>query len=502
MNRFLLLPETLRLTLLLLSVLMVSLQAIGATLNFFRFQKNRTDRLEIATEGVLLLHHSLLSLMLGMADTNLAEGIIRSASYTVGRYVLFVLLAVLATLISLLPRGEQRSLVGGISGTARMGKVIARLLRVLLRKRSPLALLLLAAITLPAAERLAGAYFPLIYGLAVFLWLLRGARVVLRRRYEVRDELSGFSIKQAMDALHSGLLYYESSGKIRLINRQMQRLMLALTGEVLRSGIEFRRILQNGETLSLSQTAALEGSQVYQLDDGTVWLFGEDESRLFGRSYTRMFAAEVTDQWTLTRALEEREELLTARQEELRTALTNLEEIRRTEERLRVKSKVHDIMAQRLAMLMQLLRVGRLPENLGDYVGDLLGDVRAEAEEQQSSIETLQRQFAAIGVTVELEGFLPEQGEHHALCVDLAREGITNAVRHSLASSVLICCTESGESFTMTVSNSGFSTKREIREGGGITELRRKLRKVGGSLSVTTRPAFVLEATIPKGASQ
>jgi len=113
-----------------------------------------------------------------------------------------------------------------------------------------------------------------------------------------------------------------------------------------------------------------------------------------------------------------------------------------------------------------LVRVGKLPERLGDYVGDLLGDVRAEAEEEQDSLETLQHQFVAVGVTVELEGQLPERGRYNALCIDLVREGITNAVCHSLASRVLIRWTESKQSFIMSVSNSGFSSKRVIREGG------------------------------------
>gem|GEM_PF-3195712 len=116
--------------------------------------------------------------------------------------------------------------------------------------------------------------------------------------------------------------------------------------------------------------------------------------------------------------------------------------------------------------------------------------------------ETDWQPFAAIGVTVVLEGDLPADGQHSALFADLAREGITNAVRHSLASEVRICWSESAESYTMTVSNSGFSTRSVIREGGGITELHRKLAQVGGSLQVTTRPAFVLAATIPKEVRQ
>jgi Signal transduction histidine kinase len=500
-NRFLMLPETLRMTLLLLSALAVAMQTIGVMTNFFRFKKTRIDWLEIGAEAVLLFHHLLLSLVLTAVGTNQVQGIIGATSNVSERYVVFVLFTVLVLLQSLLLRERRAAQVTVVSVAgvpAVLVKPLRALLRRVMRKGNRLVLLPIAALTLPAVEPLLGAWFPPVYSLAVLFWLLRSVGVVLRRRYEMAGELSGFSIKEAMDALHSGLLYYEASGKIRLMNRQMQRLMLALTGEVLRNGTDFRRILQS----SPARTVTLEGYPVYQMTDGTVWLFGEDESRLFGQSYTRIYAAEVTEQWNLTSALEEREELLTARQEELRAALTNLEEIRHAEERLRVKSKVHDIMAQRLAMLMQLLRVGKLPERLGDYVGDLLGDVRAEAEEEQDSLETLQHQFAAIGVTVELEGQLPERGRHNALCIDLAREGITNAVRHSLASRVLIRWTESEQSFIMSVSNSGFSSKRVIREGGGITELRRKLGKVGGSLFVKTRPAFVLEAIIPKGASQ
>ena len=499
MNRFILLPELVRLGLLAFSVLAVALQAAGVTMNFFRFQKNRATRLELGTEVVLLLHHLILSLLLSTVISNQAEGILIPINYVTGRYVAFLILAVAVLLRRLLPLASSTAYA--VAGHSSFGRVVAAVLRLLMCQPSPLLLLPAAALTLPVVETLSGPAFPLIYGLAVLFWLLRAGSVVLRRSHEMQGSLSGFSIKQAMDALHSGLLYCESSGRIRLMNRQMQRLMVALTGEVLRSGMVFRSRLRSGQVDESVQTATLEGSPVYRLADGTVWLFGEDESRLFGKTYTRLFAAEVTGQWNLTTALEQQEALLTARQEELRSALTNLEEICRSEERLRVKSKVHDVMAQRLAMLMQLLRAGRLPENLSDYAGDLLGDVRAETEEQ-SSLETLQIQFAAIGVTVVLEGDLPADGQHSALFADLAREGITNAVRHSLASEVRICWSESAESYTMTVSNSGFSTRSVIREGGGITELHRKLAQVGGSLQVTTRPAFVLAATIPKEVRQ
>ena len=501
MNRLLLLPELLRLVLLALSILVTAMQAVGVTMNFFRFQKTRRDWMEVAVEAVFLFHHLILSLVLSTLVSNQADGIIVASSYAADRYVVFALLLLLTLWLKIEPSAAAKATAAGVSGHTAAAKAAAATLRLLLRRQNPLALLFMTTATLPAAEHLFGAYFPLIYVLALLYWLLRAVGVVLRRRLEMQGELSGFSIKHAMDALHSGLLYCEANGRIRLMNRQMQRLMVALTGVVLRSGTEFRSLLRSGQIGTPAQTFMLEDAPVYRLDDGTVWLFGEDESRLFGKTYTRIFAAEVTSQWNLTTALEQQEALLTARQEELRAALTNLEEIRRSEERLRVKSKVHDVMAQRLAMLMQLLRVGRLPENLGDYVGDLLGDVRAETEEQ-TSLETLQGQFAAIGVIVTLEGNIPQACAHNALFLDLAREGVTNAVRHSLASAVLIRWTESEQCYAMTVSNSGFSTKRVIREGGGITELRRKLAKVGGSLEVTTRPAFVLAATIPKGASQ
>ena len=40
-------------------------------------------------------------------------------------------------------------------------------------------------------------------------------------------------------------------------------------------------------------------------------------------------------------------------------------------------------------------------------------------------------------------------------------------------------------------------TAQEIKEGGGLSSLRRRIEKAGGTVTVHSLPVFVLEVTLP-----
>lgn len=103
-----------------------------------------------------------------------------------------------------------------------------------------------AAVLLPAAELIMGPAYPFLFLASILFFLLRSAHICLMRRRELRTQLSYISVKEAIDSLHTGLLFYRPEGDILLCNRRMDALARQMTGQALQNGVEFRRLLDSG----------------------------------------------------------------------------------------------------------------------------------------------------------------------------------------------------------------------------------------------------------------
>jgi Lhr-like helicase len=53
------------------------------------------------------------------------------------------------------------------------------------------------------------------------------------------------------------------------------------------------------------------------------------------------------------------------------------------------------------------------------------------------------------------------------------------------------------EEDVVAITNNGAPPKAKIKEGGGLSSLRRRIEKAGGTVTVHSLPVFVLEVTLP-----
>ena len=425
------------------------------------------DRVENTTEIFALIQAVLLSLLLSRVATDMLESLIVASGYTVLRYIVFA------------------------------GLAFSSLIACVLRRRPLLLIVLPAALlTLPVMEKPLGRAFPLVYILMLAFWTGRAVYICFQRQRELRHEISAFSIKEAMDTLHTGLLYCKPSGEITLMNRRMQELMLALTGQVWHNGLEFRRELMHNGSFIKPEATALGGEKVFQLEDGTVWLFSDIELPVAGKPLLQVTAADVTERWRLTAELEAQRGDIQRRSEELSRVLQSIEEIRAAEELLRLQSKVHDMMAQRLAILMRIFRseMSIDESELVSYADDMIAAVKEEMSDEANSLDILCKLYGDIGVRIAIEGEAPEGAAHAEFYSAFVREGITNAVRHGLATEVTVTCRSSKAEITISVKNNGHLSACGGVEGSGITELRRMATLLGGRLEIETHSQFALTA--------
>jgi Signal transduction histidine kinase len=455
--------------LVVLASVCVAMQAVVVS-GFSRHKMSPADWFENLTELCVLIHILILAFMISHVRTDMRESLILSSGYITTRYALFCIITAL-------------TLTAGI-----------------LRRR-PAALMIIPIIisTLPLTERALGHTFPPIYTAALIFWLGRALSICVKRWNARRREVSAFSIKEAMDALHSGLLYYKDNGEIHLINHRMQELALALTGRAWRNGLELRDALLSGSARIKPEPSSLDGEKVYRLEDGTAWLFREHEMIIKGKKHLQLSAVDVTRRWELTDELRTQEAELRLRGDELSATLETLDELRRGEELLRLKSKVHDLMAQRLTVLTRIFRAEMSMEeaDLIRFADDMLTRAQEEIENETDDIETLCRVYGDVGVTITIEGQAPQNAVHASFYAQFVREGVNNAVRHGLATQITVTCTTLENGLNLSIMNNGTPSAVNIVEGSGITELRRRLALLHGRLEIETRPRFSLKVYIP-----
>jgi two-component system sensor histidine kinase UhpB len=81
---------------------------------------------------------------------------------------------------------------------------------------------------------------------------------------------------------------------------------------------------------------------------------------------------------------------------------------------------------------------------------------------------------------------LPPATATALVCV--AREALTNAVRHGGARRIAICCTEEGPDLVLTVADDGVGLGSDAREGIGIVGMRSRVAALGGRLAIGGAP--------------
>ena len=454
------------LALIMISSFCVAVQASAVAASFSRHKAPAVRWVESFVEICVLIYSLILALMISRINTNMKESLILSAGYIYLRYIILLIAVVLVLIVGIL-------------------------------RKKPLYfdIILMMILTLPYTEVLSGHFFPLIYAFVLPFFMVRAIYIFISFRRAIRKEVSALSVKEAMDALHTGLLYSGADGTIYLINRRMQELQIALTGKVWRNGKDFRDAVLNGNTLIKSE---LDNEKVFILPDGTACLFVGHEIEISKKKYMQVSACDVSERWKLTGELKRRENELKKRHDELTNTLRSLDEIHRKEELLKLKSKVHDTMAQRLTVLMRIFRaeISIDEVDLVSYADNMLSEVSASDFEDESSMELLCKIYEDIGVNLTIDGYVPKSPEYLSFYIGFVRECTINAVRHGLATEVSVTCILTENEISVSVTNNGTLPIYTIKEGGGITELRRRLNKLGGRLHIEARTQFKITAYI------
>lgn len=197
------------------------------------------------------------------------------------------------------------------------------------------------------------------------------------------------------------------------------------------------------------------------------------------------------------------------------------------EERLRFARDLHDILGRNLSVIAVKSELAAALARRGRHdAGDEMMAVRDIAQESLREVRDVVRGYREVDLTTELAGARSVLrsagvatrviGEVSPLPADVqtvlgwvAREGTTNVLRHSSASTCVITVERTDGSVTLTMENdgvrapSGAEAAGSDAAGSGLSGLAERLRELGGSLSAGRLDGdrFRLAARVPSGVS-
>ncbi len=238
-------------------------------------------------------------------------------------------------------------------------------------------------------------------------------------------------------------------------------------------------------------------------------------ARLF-LMYAQAMRETITDRNRLAEQVRRMDEELESRVEQMTAQRVEQLTARRVEqftflERRRIASELHDDLGAKLLTIVHTSDGARVPQLAREALDEMRLSVRGLAGKPVQLESALADWRAEIMARLEQAGINafwshPEQGLSQTLSsrvfmqvTRILREAVSNVIRHSAASSCEIRCRVSAKSLRILVRDDGRGLSADLRQGLGMTTMKRRAKQVDGQCLVESMPGagVVISLTVP-----
>ncbi|MGN0467266.1 MAG: hypothetical protein ACI4GY_00900 [Acutalibacteraceae bacterium] len=327
---------------------------------------------------------------------------------------------------------------------------------------------------------------------------------VCRMNFYRRSNITPMSIKQGADRLPTGLCCFDENGRQVLTNHCMENLCMEITNEPLFNASDFWKKLVLGE-ISPNCTVVKKGSEpIIILESGQVRSFSCKEIIHEKKKIFELTASDITEQYALSRQLMDYNAQLEDVKKRLLLFSENMADITREKEILNAKIRIHDSLGKALLAAKRFVEtddgsVSR--EEILQLWQNSISFLRGEAQQPQesNSLDELYEAAKIMGISVSVSGNVPyEDNRTMRFIMAGARESLTNAVHHAKATKLEICILSEKDYNIIEYLNNGSLPEGEIKEGGGLSSLRKSVESADGIMQIDCKDRFVLRLKIPK----
>ena len=308
-------------------------------------------------------------------------------------------------------------------------------------------------------------------------------------------------IKESFDRLPIAVCFFDTNGIVRLINHRMLAIVILLQ----RNGVQTLTELEATLKTPPEGICCLEPQlRIFRFPDGSALRFAQEQvTTKAGVRYTQVTAADVTELMRRQTELAEKNTKLAEVNDRLRRLFEQMPEIIREEETLAMKQRVHDdighgILAARRALCRQS-GLASLKESAVLFEQAIAVLYRSnQIRAMSDSLEATIGKICNMGVRVLIEGELSDMSGMRSLAAFAITECAANCVRHADGTELYVHFGKRLGRAELTLTNNGVPPKEEIREGGGLSMLRRRVAEAGGTMEIQSIPCFKLLLTLPE----
>lgn len=301
------------------------------------------------------------------------------------------------------------------------------------------------------------------------------------------------AIIEAFDKIDIGVCYYDHTGRIVLCNEYMHELSLKIMGIRVLNGPQFVDNLQESwsETDGDSKYEIRIDDRYYSVHIGTIEIRDD--------VLTELMMVDITDLKDRKRVLESDNRKLTEINKRLNEYGDIADTVIREQEILNAKIQVHDRFGDLLLTTKHAIEE-QLPEDELDQIiehirNTLLFMKPGEDPYKEDQVKELLRTADSIGVQVHLSGSIPEKEEIREIVLLAIRECLTNTVKHANGHNLYVT-SKIADRTEIIITNDGDKPKEVITYGTGLSALKAKVDKAGGSMNIATNDGFVLTIVI------
>ncbi len=344
------------------------------------------------------------------------------------------------------------------------------------------------SINLPLIRYLRLPYSSYIHILSAALIFGRAIVKYIRLSKELKYKFSFLSIKEAIDKLEVPVMFCNDKSHIVLSNFNMEELMKSFTGRIYRNGAEFIKELEQFRFKEYGNYSKEDDLLICRAMDGNVWRFKKSYIKN-KKIYTELVATDITKEWEFIEQLHTDKKLLQQKSEAIKDEINHRRDVLKQEEELRARIRIHDVLGQRIAFFLHEIRNGQNVDfEALEEIGEILKTaIKKEHNDVHIELESLKRLILNMGIELNIQGELPSDENKARVFMDILSEAVSNAIRHAFANKIDISFDEDEHYYKMGIVNDGFESGSK-RIGGGISEMKRKVRELDGSLSIAYNP--------------
>jgi len=180
----------------------------------------------------------------------------------------------------------------------------------------------------------------------------------------------------------------------------------------------------------------------------------------------------------------------------------NVITLTREEEMLSMKMRVHDNLGYSvLAAQRMLLRESEADRDVflsqWKQTLDLLNKDNESVKGEQLHRQ-VQERAEILGVKIIYTGEQVWESHIFELMDIILLEALSNCVRHAGASELYVKCSSGEQEWIMVIADNGQTTEKDVKEGGGLSGIRKRVEQCGGTLRICAGSKFSIIVKIPK----